>query len=105
MRITIAHTKPRQQMIQMVDRAFDDAFKVLAQGAVQISNQQKSWQGSVMTFSMSAGVGFLKTPISGTVEVTDRDVTVDADIGLLSKLFPQEKIQSALETRLRGLLT
>lgn len=104
MRITIAHKKSQAQMIQIVDRAVDDAFKGLVQGPVSIVDQQKSWQGPIMTFSLMAKMGFIKNPINGTVEVTDHDVTVDADIGMLSKLIPPEKVQSALETRLRGLL-
>ena len=104
MRITIAHTKGRQQMIQLVDRAFDDVFKGVAQVPITIADQQKSWQGSVMTFSLVAKMGFLRNPISGTVEVTDSEVTLDADVGMLAKLIPAEKIQTALQTRLRGLL-
>jgi hypothetical protein len=100
MRITIAHNKGRAQMIQMVDRAFDEVFKGVAQVPITIANQQKSWQGSLMTFSLIAKMGF----ISGTVAVTDTDVTFDADLGMLAKLIPTEKIQAALQTRLRGLL-
>jgi hypothetical protein len=49
-------------------------------------------------------MGFISNPISGTVAVTDNDVTFDADLGMLAKLIPAEKIQTALQTRLRGLL-
>ena len=107
MRITIAHTKSRLQMIQIVDRAFTDVFRGLVQGPITIANQQRSWQGSVLSFSLVAkmGMGLIQNPISGTVEVTDHDVTLDADLGILSKLMPPEKMQSAIATRLRGLLT
>ena len=49
-------------------------------------------------------MGFISNPISGTVAVTDTDVTFDADLGMLAKLIPAEKIQTALQSRLRGLL-
>ncbi|MDP9114724.1 MAG: polyhydroxyalkanoic acid system family protein [Acidobacteriota bacterium] len=104
MRITISHNQGRQQMIQSVDRAFDEVFKGVAQVPITIVNQQKSWEGPVMTFSLIAKMGFISNPISGTVTVTDRDVTFDADLGMLAKLIPAEKIQSALQTRIRGLL-
>ena len=93
MRIAIAHNKGREQMIQIVDQV-----------PVTITNQQKSWQGPLMTFSLIAKMGFIGNPISGTVAVTDSDVTFDADLGMLAKLIPAEKIQTALQTRLRGLL-
>jgi Putative polyhydroxyalkanoic acid system protein (PHA_gran_rgn) len=104
MRITVAHNKGRAQMIQMVDRAFDDVFKGVAQAPLTITNQQKSWKGSLMTFSLVAKMGFMSNPISGTVQVTDSEVTLEADLGMLGKLLPGHKIQTALQTRLRGLL-
>jgi len=104
MRITIAHSKGRQQMIQIVDRAFDDAFRAAVPGPLSISGQQKSWEGTVMKFSLVAGMGFIKNPISGTVEVTESDVTIDADLGMLGKLIPAREVQSNLETRFRKLL-
>jgi len=88
----------------MVDRAFDDVFKGVAQVPLTIVDQQKSWQGPRMIFSLVAKMGFISNPISGTVMVTDSDVTLDADIGMLGKLIPAEKIQTALQARLRGLL-
>jgi Putative polyhydroxyalkanoic acid system protein (PHA_gran_rgn) len=104
MRITIAHSKGQQQMIHLVDRAFEDAFRSLVPGPVSITDQQKAWQGSVMRFSLIARMGFIKNPISGTVEVTERDVTIDADLGMLGNLIPAREVQSNLETRLRKLL-
>lgn len=91
-------------MIQIVDRAFNDAFQGVVPGPVTISGQQKSWDGSVMKFSLIARMGFIKNPISGTVEVTERDVTIDADLGMLGNLIPTRDVQSNLETRFRKLL-
>lgn len=104
MRITIAHSKGQQQMIQMVDRAFDDVFRGVVPGPLTITGQQKSWQGPVMKFSLIARMGFIKNPISGTVEVTERDVTIDADLGMLGNLIPAQEVRSKLETRFRKLL-
>ena len=104
MRITIAHSKGQQQMIKIVDRAFDDAFRGLVPGPLTITSQQKSWEGSVMKFSLIARMGFIKNPISGTVEVTERDVTIDADLGMLGNLIPAQEVRSNLETRFRKLL-
>jgi len=57
-----------------------------------------------MTFSLTAKMGMLRNPIRGTVEVTDQDVTIDADLGILGRLFPEEKFRTAVESRVRGLL-
>jgi hypothetical protein len=58
-----------------------------------------------MTFSMTARMGFLTNPIRGTVEVRDQDVTIDADLGIFSRLIPESKIRTSMESRVRGLLT
>ena len=92
-------------MIQIVDQAFDDAFRGLLPGPLTLTGQQKSWQGPAMKFSLIARLGFIKNPISGTVEVTERDVTLDADLGMLGNLIPAQEVRSNLETRLRKLLT
>jgi hypothetical protein len=105
MRITIAHNKSKEQVIQAVDCAIEDAFRGLAVGPVTISDQKKTWTGSTMTFSMTARMGFLTNPIRGTVEVRDQDVTIDADLGIFSRLIPESKIRTSMESRVRGLLT
>ena len=91
-------------MMQTVDRAFDEAFRSAAPASLTITGQQKTWDGPVMKFSLIARMGFIKNPISGTVEVTDYRVTIDADLGMLGNLIPAREVQSDLETRLRRLL-
>lgn len=104
MRVTVSHNKPKQEVIGAVDRSFDDLFRSTGIVPLQIVNERRSWKGSTLTFSFEAKVGLLSTPIKGTVEVTDRDLTIDADLGLLEKLFPGKQARSALEGRIRGLL-
>jgi len=72
---------------------------------VTIVKQQTIWNGSVITFSLTAKMGFLQNPISGTVEVTDKEVTINTDLGMLSKLFSADKFRATVESRVRGLLT
>jgi hypothetical protein len=43
--------------------------------------------------------------MKGFVDVTDKDVTVDADLGWLEKLIPAKQTQAALEGRVKRLLT
>ena len=58
-----------------------------------------------MNFSFDAKVGIVSTPIKGFVDVTDKDVTVDADLGWLERLFLAKQTREALEGRVKGLLT
>jgi hypothetical protein len=104
MRITIAHTRTKAEIIQAIDRSFNDAFQGAAGLPVQIAVDQKSWAGSILTFALKAKMGFVSTPIKGTVEVTDHDVIVDADLGMLNRFVSEDKIKDLLGSRVKKLL-
>ena len=104
MRITITHNKPKQEVVDSIDRGFDDVFKMDGL-PVKLVLEQKSWQGSTMTFALSAKMGFMSSPIKGTIDVTDRDVTIDADLGMFERFVSEDKVRGALATKFKGLLT
>ncbi|HEX7361581.1 MAG TPA: polyhydroxyalkanoic acid system family protein [Bryobacteraceae bacterium] len=104
MRITVSHTRPKDEVKASVDRSFDNLFRGVGGVPLQITNEKCNWNGDTLQFSFSAKVGFLSAPIKGTVEVTEREVIVNADLGLLEKLLPAASARSALEERVRGLL-
>jgi hypothetical protein len=105
MRITVSHTKSKAEVIRSVDQSFDDLFRGIGVIPIQFVDERRSWQGSTLTFSFSAKMGFVSTPMSGTIEVTDRDITIDADLGLLERLIPTAKARSAITNRVTRLLT
>jgi hypothetical protein len=102
MRITVSHNHRKEEIVRSVDRSFDDLFKGIP---IQITNERRQWSGSRMDFSFDAKLGIVSTPIKGFVDVTDKEVTVDADLGWLEKLFPAKQAQAAIESRVKGLLT
>ena len=105
MRVTVSHSRRKEEIIRSLDRSFDDLFKGFGAVPIQIVNESRKWTGSRMDFSFDAKVGIVRTPIKGFVDVTDKDVTVDADLGWLERLFPAKQTQAALEGRVKGLLT
>ncbi len=90
--------------MQAVDRSFDEMMKGIASIPMKLVDERRSWQGSTLTFSLNAKMGLLKTPIKGTVEVTDQDLTIEADLGLLERLIPKGAASKTLGTTIRGLL-
>jgi hypothetical protein len=103
MRITIAHNKPKQEVVDSIDRGFDDVFKM--EGLpLKLVLEQKSWQGSTMTFALNAKMAFMSSPIKGTIAVTDRDVTIDTDLGMFERFISEDKAREVLSTRFKGLL-
>jgi Putative polyhydroxyalkanoic acid system protein (PHA_gran_rgn) len=103
-RVTVSHNKSKEEVMRAVDRSFDDLFRGISILPLQIANEQRSWQGSTLTFSFTAKIGLLSSGIKGTVEVTDSDATIDADLGLLEKLLSAKGARMTLEGRIRGLL-
>ena len=104
MRITVSHNRSKAEVIKSVDRSFEEMFQGVAGLPVQVVVKEKSWQGSILSFALSVKMGLLSTPMKGTVEVTDRDLTVDADLGLLNQILPEKKAREMIGNRIRGLL-
>jgi hypothetical protein len=104
MRITISHNRSKAEIIETVDRSFNEMFQDVAGLPLRLVVEQRSWQGSILSFSLSAKLGFISTPIKGTVEVTDHDLTVDVDLGTLKRLVPEKTVREVIGSRIKGLL-
>jgi hypothetical protein len=102
MRITVSHNRTQQEVVDSINRSFDELFS--AGLPVKVAVQQKEWQGSTLNFALTAKMGMLSTPIKGTVEVTDHDLTVDADLGMLNNFISEKSAQDMIGTRIKGLL-
>ena len=105
MRVTISHNKPVPEIKSSIDRSFDSMFNSLGSGLVEFADSHHSWNGNTMTFSMNARMGFVKSPIKGSIDVTEKDVTIDVDLGILGKLVPEQTVRTGIEGRVKGLLT
>lgn len=104
MRITIAHHRSKQEVRESVDRAFNDLFQGLAGFPLQILVQQRAWQGDMLNFALTAKLAGLSNPIRGTIEVTDQNLTLEVDWGLLNRLIPEKAAGEVLGKRIKGLL-
>ena len=105
MKIVVAHHTTVEKAIAIVDRSANDLFEGVGGGAVQLVERKKDWNGPVMDFSLTARVGFISLPISGTVVVDDVNVTVDCELPALAKNFVgEDKIRGSIERKVRGML-
>jgi hypothetical protein len=104
MRITIAHNRTKQEVKESVDRTFNEMFQGLAGLPLQVLVQQRSWQGDLLSFALTAKMAALSTPIKGTIEVTDHDVTMNVDLGILNRLIPEKAASEVIGKRIKGLL-
>jgi hypothetical protein len=103
-RITVEHNRTKEEVMQSVDRSFDELLQGPGLPKIKIADQSRNWQGSTLTFSLTAKMGLFSAPIKGTVEVTDKNITIDADLGMLERLIPAEKVRELFSSRIKGLL-
>jgi hypothetical protein len=106
MRVTVTHNKSKQEVMKIVEDSTEQLFRGMPGTPVQIVDTNRHWDGSTMHFSFTGKMGFITTPLRGTVIVTDKDVTVECDLPpLLKALIPEHKIEQGMKDRVRGLLT
>lgn len=106
MRVTVSHNKPVNEVMRSLDRGLDQIFSGLPLGAVQFTDQQRSWDGTTLNFSFTARAGFLNVPLKGWALVEEKQVTIDIDLPpFLEQLIPQEKVRKSVEGQVKGLLT
>ena len=104
MRITVSHNKGKEEAMRIVDDATDQMLRPLFSGLVHMSDFQKQWNGSRLTFSLMAGMAALRVPIKGWILATDTDITIDIDLPtFIEKLLPQI-VRSNVQAAVRGLL-
>jgi hypothetical protein len=104
MRITISHERTKAEVMQSVDRSLNDILHGPSGLPIKLTIERRNWEGSTLTFAATAKIAFMSTPIKGTVEVTDHDLTVDADLGMLNKLIPENAARDLIGSRIKGLL-
>jgi hypothetical protein len=104
MRITISHNRSKADVVASVDRSFNEMFNDVAGLPIKVVVEQKTWQGSTLLFALTAKWGLMSTPVKGTVEVTDHDLTIDADLGMLERLVPEKNVREMIGTKIKGLL-
>jgi hypothetical protein len=105
LKVTVPHHTTVEEAIQMVDRSADGLFAGVGGGAVELADRTQQWNGPRMGFSLTARLGFIALPISGTVVIDDINVTVNCDLPPLVKTFVgEDKIRASVERKVRGML-
>ena len=104
MRITVSHRKGRREAMRAVESAVDQFMHPIP-GPMKIENLQKKWTDSTLEFSFTAEMMIVKEPVRGTIEVEEFLITIDVELpSALTKLFPEDTIRTAVESRIRGML-
>jgi len=104
MRITVSHNKSKVEAIRLVNDAADQALRPILSGPIQMSDLQKRWSDSTMTFSLKVGFGGAQVPIKGSILVTERDVTIDCDLPPMLESFLPDAAKASVQATFQKLL-
>jgi hypothetical protein len=104
MRVILDHHRNKADIIAAVDRSFNDLFQNAEGLPVKVAVKEKTWQGSTLNFALTAKMGLLSTPIKGTLEVTDTQLIIDADLGMLNRFISDATAQEMLGSKIKGML-
>jgi hypothetical protein len=106
MTIVIPHGTTVEKAMAVVDNSANGLFESTAGPHVQLVDKTRTWNGPTMDFSLSARVGFISVPISGTIMVDGINVTVNCQLpALVNQFIGEEKIRAGLDARIRAMLT
>ena len=105
MRFAGSPNRRREGILRSVDRSLDPLFKAFESIPLQIVNESRKLTGNRMDFSFESKVGIVSTPIKGFVDLTDKEVTVHADLAWLGRLTPAKQTRAPLKRQVKGLLT
>src|SRR5580692_2761154 len=98
MTIIIPHGTTAEEAMALVDRSANSLFESTAGPHVQLTDKTRSWNGPTMDFSVTARMGFIAVPISGTIEVDVINVTVNCQLpALVNQFIGEEKIRGGLD--------
>ena len=104
MTVIVPHYSTQAVVIRRLDEGSD---KLLGGGIknVEIVDQQKTWDGSVMSFSFTGKLGYISVPLAGTFSVDEKNVTLDCELPPLVKNFlGEEKFRNLMEENVRGIV-
>jgi hypothetical protein len=105
MTVIVPHHTTREEAIGRVEKSANELLD-LGSKSIVFADQKRTWTGSQMDFSMTAKVGFISLPLSGSVLVDDTNVTIDVELPALAKNFiGEDKIRGTVEQKVRGLLS
>jgi hypothetical protein len=105
MRVTISHTKGREEASRIVEDTVDNLLKTDLPGPFQMAPMNKQWNGANLNFTTAVAMGPLRLPVRGNIAVSDTEVAIEVDLPpLLGRFIPEQKLKEAVEKRVRGQL-
>lgn len=105
MRVVVAHGSTQPAMIPVMDQALDQLLGGAGSSSIQIVDQKKTWDGSVMSFSFTGKLGFIAVPLTGIIEVDHTTVTVEMELPPMVTTFVGEaKVRALVEENVRALV-
>ncbi len=105
MNIIKEHTLGAVEAKKRIDSFLSELMEKEPSG-VKIKDPQKTWDGSIMTFSFKVKKGLISARIEGMVEVEDKRVMLSArpSSSIINAIIDEDKIKEMIESKADALL-
>lgn len=105
MRIEQQHNLGKAEAIRRINVLVEDLLRREPPAGVKVTDVAKNWTGDGLQFSVTAKKGFFGATITGTVQVTDVLVTLEAVLpGILTAFISEDKIRGDVQGQLAKVL-
>lgn len=104
MLINQKHGTSQVEAVKKIDNFLNDLMKREFPAGVKIKDPEKRWNGNVMNFSFRAKKSFMGATISGTVSVTDTEVSLNSTLpGIVTTFVSEDKIKEVIANQFKEL--
>ena len=104
MLINQRHGTSQAEAVKKINNFLNDLMKREFPSGVKIKDPEKRWNGNVMNFSFRAQKGLMGTTISGTVSVTDTEVSLNSTLpGIITTFVSEDKVKDVITKQFKEL--
>ena len=105
MTVVVPHNSSQQAVMLVLENTSDSLLGAGIKNLVVV-DQRKSWNGPVMSFSLTGKLGYISVPLSGTLAVDETNVTLECEPPPIAKnVLGEERFRSMMEANLRTVLS
>jgi hypothetical protein len=106
MRIDVAHELGEAEAMRRIDSLLDDLARRDFKGVAAIKHPSRTWTGSTLALSVTVAKGFFQVPLSGTLRVSSRLVSLEAALpGMVTAFVGEDRVRTAVEQELARVLS
>lgn len=105
MQTIVPHEKGQLAAKSLIDKSIQPLIESIPTGSVKISELKTEWDNNTLLFSFKGKKGIFSSTIHGTVQVDEKDITVNVDLpGIVKHFVNDDQITAAIQAKAKQIL-